>query len=411
MKRTITFLLTLTLLLTLAACGEGKGTGGEVEREIDTVRSFIHRFPEVRAVETEDTIYFKGLHDNYLKYMDKATGIGGPLCGKPECRHNNEDCNAYLNYGAMCILIDGERIYWINSGVHEKQHMLNSVALDGTGRREEAAYPRELFEDISGYMYGVLHYGWIYFGDIVRTIEDGEEQVYNYVLALPMNDKDEPFEILRERTKNTNSLILQVYGDYLYIMTNEESDESTDEVWLNDFKLRRWSVQTQELELLYEDAAQLDMPMEIWVTNDYVYFNRNTLSEGRIYRYEFVSGECEYLFDYGDVRLGNLGIADGIVTGYDMTNNAGIYDFYSIIKDFEGNVLVNETYTFDLQDVCPYYSRYEADLLGRDEELAYYSFYGDHIDEESGILTRYISIIGVALDGSGARVLCTETED
>lgn len=91
MRRTITLLLALAMLPALAACGEGKDTG-----------------------------------------------IGGPLCGKTECRHDDKDCNAYLRYGSRCILVDKGRIYWIDSSVRyeaDSLFTLNSVCLEGGGAR------------------------------------------------------------------------------------------------------------------------------------------------------------------------------------------------------------------------------------------------------------------------------------
>ena len=32
----------------------------------------------------------------WLYYYDEASGISGKLCGKPECDHNNHNCNAHV---------------------------------------------------------------------------------------------------------------------------------------------------------------------------------------------------------------------------------------------------------------------------------------------------------------------------
>ncbi len=78
MKRTLAALIALTFLF-LAGCGTS-GTE-ETERGIDTARSFAHSYKVVQAAETEDTIYYIGEHDNFIKYVDKATGITGPCAG------------------------------------------------------------------------------------------------------------------------------------------------------------------------------------------------------------------------------------------------------------------------------------------------------------------------------------------
>lgn len=111
MKRLLSILLALTMLLSLAACGEAK----EPPREVDTARSFAKFSAMVHAAETPDTIYFAGYSDSYIRYVDKATGISGVLCGKPECRHDSDSCNAYVML-PKTLFFDSGRLWWIASG-------------------------------------------------------------------------------------------------------------------------------------------------------------------------------------------------------------------------------------------------------------------------------------------------------
>lgn len=420
MKRSSAFLLALTLLLTFSGCGEAE----EQDRGFDSMRSFTRYSPMVRAAETPDTIYFMAWSDAYLKCVDKASGISSVLCGKPECRHNDPNCNGYVGYYVWDIFVDGGRLYWVSGATNG---FLYSAALDGTDRRKEAELQEEMIpNNWKGDRHCVLHDGWLYFYVRSTEIVDGEEKYYNHVAAFPVNAREEPFTILNEETSPNGCLSAQLYGNFLYILTSEESALSKDETTLYDCKLRRWDVASGEFETLYQDeGSSLYYSTDLWVTDENVFFNRETANvpleeqETKIYRYDFDTGECKFIFDTGLHGWSDPGvIADDLVTGYEIrTNDNGIYDFYVMIKDFEGNVLVDETYTLDIRDGYTHYGRlegldgisYNVDLLGRDEEYAYYSFYAQDLTNEG--YTTYISIIPVALDGSGARVVCTQSEN
>lgn len=421
MKRNILPLFALLIMVSLLGCV--KPTQKE-KRDFDSTRSFSHYYTSVRAAETPDTIYFLGDTNLYLKYVDKASGINGVFCGKPECRHQTKDCNAYLGLIVDALFVDSGRLYWISTEFDSRlKDFIYSMALDGTDRRQGAELPEDFIPSgTAAHRHYVLHDGWLYFGDVSEEIVDGEPILHNYVAAFPLDASQEPLVILREETPEGgyNNLSIQFYGGYLYILTNGRSALAGENESLYHCRLRRWETKTGELEMLYEDdKSELNWTSELWVTDDGVIFNRNPTYtqdvplENRIYKYDFNSGECEYLFDNGLYGWANMGlIADNLVTGYQLTNNDnGIYDFYVVLKDFKGNVLVDETYTLDIRDGYTHYGLFGLshgiDFLGRDENYAYYSFYEPSGDDH----VSYISIVAVALDGSGAKVLCTQTED
>ena len=417
MKQIITLLLPFMLVFNLLGCGEVP----KEDRGFDSTRSFTRYAPIVFAAETADTIYFMAsTGEQYLKYLDKATGVSGFLCGKSECRHMNETCNAYVGYYVWDIIVYNERLFWTYYS-QEGNYFLYSMALDGTDRRIEAELPQQFIALGSRGRGYVLHDKWLYFRDVSVKIVDGQQITYNYIAAFPLDSNEEPFVILQEENPYDfdNLLSIQFYRGYLYILTNTVSYYSEkDETILYDCKLRRWSVETGELETLYtENDSPLQWSIDLWVTDNSIYFNRDNVLNGvdnRIYRYDLDTGVCEYLFDnglYGWIDMGL--IADNLITGYQMTNNNnGIYDFYVVLKDFEGNVLVDDKYTLDIRDGYTNYGlnglSYNVDFLGRDEGYAYYSFYGNEPSDKGQ--TSYVSIISVALDGSGARVMCTQTE-
>lgn len=422
MKRIITIFLALALLF-LAGCDS---PGAEEARTVDTARSFVHYYKAVLAAETADTIYYIGEFDTFIKYADKATGVTGFLCGRPDCKHNDENCNAYTAVsGPDCLFTDAGRLYWVCDSIDDfKTCSLYSAAPDGTDRREELAIDRELLaRNASSLAYFILHEGCLYYGVVEKVIENGEAVHYFYVRAFPLDPNEESFEILRERAEvdfDPKNLTMQFYGNSLYIITSDFSGpEDEDGSALHDLRLLRWSAETRALETLYEDlGSPLTFTTELWVTDEGVYFDRHSRkSPGAwnvgIYKYDFETGECGFQFDIG-VDGTNVGIADDLITGFTIDNSGGIYDYHIVMKDFAGNILSDETYTFDLTDVCLFYSPgVGTRFLGRDESYAYYAPYATYDSDNTGESIQHNSttIIQVALDGSGAKELCSFVED
>ena len=397
MKKTIALFLVLALF-TLTGC---ESAGEKKERTVDTARSFTRYYHFTWGAETEDTVYFMGDDDIFIKYVDKATGIAGPLCGKPECKHNDENCNAYT-YLSDCLIMGGDRLYWICDTQEDfTMRSLFSAALDGTDRREEARYSKDWFgKGYSTFPWYIYHDGYIYYGAQINVIENGEMNGYNYVCALPIDPDEEPFVILNEKTAGDYNLTMQYYDGYLYIITNDRVENQETDRPRYDFRIRRWNVETQETETLYEDLnSPYHWTMELWVTDEYVYFDREDYS--KIYRYDFKTGECGEFFDFEQIGLG-LGIADNIVVGCDKVDgDTESYELRIRIKDFDGNILIDDTYSLK-----PEFTKFGTPmLLGRDENYVYCVIKGSE-ETDTGINRKYTGIIQVALDGSGAKVLC-----
>lgn len=416
MKRTVILFLALVLVLWLAACGETKKGNGDDGREIDTVRSFYHAsMLYVLAAETDDTIYYIGRHGDKILYVDKAAGISGPLCGKVECQHNNENCNAYTtsSLGTAGLSVYNDRLYWVCHR-SEKGYIVYSAALDGTDHREEAELGEALSPSSAQNMYMELYDGYMFLACELKRIEDGEAVKYNYLCAIPLESEEEPFVILQEKTAYNDWVTIQRYNGGLYIITDDICGSYDDFIELEqsdrryDFKIRRWDMETHELETVYEEEkSTIHYPTELWVTDDYILFTNLSVeeSEEQIYKYDFETGECGYLFSSGfKTTWAQIGIMDGLVSGHMLEDEIGRRKLHTVIKDFDGNVLIDESYDLGPID--------EVDSLfcveeprGRDEDHVYYSIY------TQGRSSWCITIISVALDGSGARVLCTETED
>lgn len=404
MKRIIALLLAIVMSCTLAACGgeSDKAIDTDIENSTDLDRSFTHAGMGGYACDTEDTLYFlqTGV-GNMIHYLDKETGISGPLCGKPDCLHNGTSCNAYFFSAEMLSLYDG-RLYFVERNYSDVT--VYSMALDGTDRREMRKVDAKLYPSTYRVTFVLLHRGYVYAAFIKNEIENGEEVSSSYVCAFSLDPEEEPFVIMDEETDLESDIVIQPYGDELYILTCEYVDDNGPEDWpyRYDIKIRRWNAQTREMETLYHDGeSSHTIIRELWAMDDGLLIALMDKREAAadICMYDFESGELTELFTVAPLSTNvraRVGIADNLVSGNYLNDDTG--EFYVILKDFEGNVLLEDTYEIEHPFI-------EPRLCGADDNNAY--FYGFTLSDTK----QYLSIISVALDGSGAEVMCTETED
>ena len=152
--------------------------------DYDVDLSSVHRFSTLdNLCSTETTVYSirNGLDAGsslFITYMDKATGISLPLCGKPECMHNDGNCNANVNRPRGLCVYDG-KLYWQDYG------QVMRMNLDGT-EREKVCY----YSDYGSNLVIVFHRGYVYYTSEKNDIKDGKAGNRVRVCALPLAGGD-----------------------------------------------------------------------------------------------------------------------------------------------------------------------------------------------------------------------------
>lgn len=403
MKKKFAWIMVLALaLVLLASCadsGNDSSSAPSLPDEptaLDYDRSFSHNSNGLytNVGSTEDTFYYVLWQDKLIRYADKATGTGGPLCGKPECTHDNADCNAYLpgaGLGTWGLATYDGRLYWVGTNNSAFRHIY-SCALDGTDRRVVRDLDREFTSH--GAEQAQFHRGYLYWCNNDSTVVDGKAQRIARVLAFSLDPDGEDLVILEE--ENREWVRLQPYLGGLYIAVVGGEVGRTD----YDLILYRWDIQTRELEEFYRGVVPFIM-WELWVTDDGILMHGDYPTESgwdrSVYKFSFESGEVDELFPMVDSVEGEYTYACSVADGLFVANTVtGSGEMKLLVKDFQGNTVLDTTLradwlTFNSPMFC----------YGTDETYMYF-FYHDY---RNG---NYAA--AVPLDGSEIKLLWSSDE-
>ena len=120
----------------------------------DPIRTGIN----VTFAETEDCYYWLPYFGDRIHYYEKAAGFSGPLCFKPACRHDDQQCDAYVGI-ILCgsLVVREGMLYWIGSGIGDSEMARKSY---GIWRMKTDGTDRELFgqmdyDELNKYQYQV----------------------------------------------------------------------------------------------------------------------------------------------------------------------------------------------------------------------------------------------------------------
>lgn len=82
---------------------------------------------------TSDGVYF--IYNDFILFSDDRSDSIIKLCGRPDCTHNNQDCNAYIKDGCQIAYYNGY-LYAVTGNQSEEECKLVRMELDGGNRVE-----------------------------------------------------------------------------------------------------------------------------------------------------------------------------------------------------------------------------------------------------------------------------------
>ena len=227
-------LLAAAILLSASACGDGEGIGEEDAAAAMLVdfQKNMHQanvFMLNSLCETDDGVYF---YYNRLYFIEKSTGAVTVVCGKPDCTHENGDCNALIDSDSMWE--SNGRLYYTTEDYEngERVNYVYSVGLDGGSRRRvQRLDPKIGGDNTIAVNDPVFHRGYVYFeyNDVLyRSPLGGSPADAEAVWGTDAGDGgNTTVGNLTVYGGNRTSYEMWADGDFFYFMTDTENPDGT----------------------------------------------------------------------------------------------------------------------------------------------------------------------------------------
>ena len=249
-----------------------------------------------------------------LMFYEPESGQAIPLCSRPDCRHNSEECNAcfiniyldkeeyldsYLQYydGFLYVIgVDPEynvSLYRVSADGSSREKYMHLYKADVTSIQSDSS--------IQGNQTHFRHPNVYIYQDYVYYIDSKEMLPKIRRIKLGTNETEIIFESDVERAMLYR---MQFYGDYLFFQTAHYTDDSYSELVGGVYA---YNIQSKEMSLVKKDAIA-----SYCVYDKYLYYNNlNGISKFNLengedivlisrenLRYLYVNEQ--YIIAYGD---------------------------------------------------------------------------------------------------------------
>lgn len=352
------------LALLLAACGtvpEAAGTVPTGTGDSNPPEAYVLRLnPEDQNTTVQNSNSFVETDEGYYAVWSKETAIGPislisfcprgedvfrPLCSKPNCRHEDEDCNAFC-YGDFGYYADA--LYSI--GTYSAGGLaLVKRNMDGTDHVEVAQVDISKLHPDTGYIFR-FHHGKL-FVNCRASLYLPLEQQENHLLVIDLTDYTQSEPAADFLSKTSDFSFSQFYKDKLYCFA---VPEKTIDFGVNDLKLVELDAVTGEARIPFSRN-----PGSIYATDSTLYF----FEEDASYLSSILEVEIEQPEGPG---FRELDLQSGAIKECGMPVEDALWAAYDEDFIYAGN------YYFDEEDRTLYF-------LSRDYELV------DQIDLKNGL--------------------------
>lgn len=218
--------------------------------------------------ETEDAFYFFGYNKDFpsvkaICYYDKASGMSGYLCARPECGHSDKTCNAYVGAFSKALTAYDGKLYWIDVSDYnygnQSDWSVYCCDLDGFNRKAVSAYRDIEDRGGRGREMNMIHRGYGYSMFIKDEVVDAETS-YSFFVTASAFEGDDYYEIINEPCKgtSTNTFAVQPLGKDIYIMEAEYDYSEETGKGTSYISVRCFDTKTRDMEEVFTytiDAA------------------------------------------------------------------------------------------------------------------------------------------------------------
>ena len=201
------------LCICLTGCGgtNQKDYGENYNQEQDA-----QNFSMIRnAAATENGFYV--LQDQYVYFIDKKSKKAVPLCGKPNCKHKDNSCNAHFTHPENIQAYAGN-LYVVAGGSEELTCSLYRISLDGSQREELKVLFRYDSGDSGCSLDFTIHRGYGYMA--VNWMQKDREKKTQTLYQIPLDSSDEKKEVAQVTGYVPLIHVNETRGNHIYFTTS-----------------------------------------------------------------------------------------------------------------------------------------------------------------------------------------------
>ena len=217
----------ILLCICLTGCGgtNQKDYGENYNQEQDA-----QNFSMIRnAAATENGFYV--LQDQYVYFIDKKSKKAVPLCGKPNCKHKDNSCNAHFTHPENIQAYAGN-LYVVAGGSEELTCSLYRISLDGSQREELKVLFRYDSGDSGCSLDFTIHRGYGYMA--VNWMQKDREKKTQTLYQILLDSSDEKKEVAQVTGYVPLIHVTETRGNHIYFTTSCYLDkDGTEEELLN----------------------------------------------------------------------------------------------------------------------------------------------------------------------------------
>ena len=256
------------------------------------------RFFQFSFAESDDLYVGTYLLDEYVHYYDKASGVGGVLCGNPACMHKDDTCDGFVgepNYGMT--FYDG-KLYWL--GQNEKNSPLKAAPRgiwrmnpDGTERESlEIDGIMSFFSD-KQFQSMAFHKGKVYFLVTEDYIDEGVPHSYCCLYDSDLGDLKTYRLLLKQETESSPTVSAIWTEEQIYVNCRLVKTSGLLSDWLMVYRPETEQTET----LLSVSESQFDF-FDFQVASGEIYYAGS--EDGQAAVYHLVNGKLDKCCTFPD---------------------------------------------------------------------------------------------------------------
>ena len=323
-KIVISFLIVTALISCLTSCGKeatNKVDNNEIisQKDInlsaddssgDKSQSYFSGGNHYVA-KGEGGYYFLSSNSRNIMYFDKESLTSFPLCGKADCKHDNVDCNSYiepLTHVLGTIYYYKGYIYMLK--ISQGNAVLEKINADGSARQElgiicptdgDGGSVGLVFHGESIYVFDKGHeaYSDTEYTEVIRKFSlDGKSEgnIFEYTgtnIAISTGESygNILFFEIKQVTKDTND---KLTGSSLGLFAYDYTTQETDQVMSSN--IRSFSIDEKNSIIYY------------FIDGEGLYkYNITTKENVKIFEADEETGSCLISYDGRYIYMNNLG--------------------------------------------------------------------------------------------------------